>query len=140
LGPGLIAFFDASALIYLIESAEPFGTSVREALVQAAEEHPNLGAAISRLSWLECRVRPMREQNHAVLAQYDAFFSRSDLVWVELGQTVVELGTAIRVKHSLRTPDALQAASCLQLGAEHIFFTGDAGFQKVSGLNVRLLK
>ena len=140
MGSCVIAFFDASALIYLTEGAEPFGTSVREALAQAAEQHPNLGAAVSRLSWLECRVRPMREQNHVVLAQYDAFFSRSDLVWVELGQTVVELGTVIRVKHGLRTPDALQAACCLQLGDEHIFFTGDAGFKKVNGVNVRLLK
>ena len=135
----VIVFFDASALIYLIEGAEPFGTSVREALAKAASEYPNLRAAVSRLTWLECRVRPMRDNNHSVLAQFDAFFSRPDLTWVELNQTVVELATVIRVKHGLRTPDALQAASCLQLGAEHLFFTGDAGFQRVEGLNVRLL-
>ncbi len=135
----MIAFFDASALIYLIEGAEPFGTSVRDALAQAAHKHPDLGAAVSRLSWLECRVRPMRENNHNTLAQFDAFFSRPDLVWVELSQTVIELATVIRVRHGLRTPDALQAASCLQLGDGHIFFTGDTGFQRVAGLNVRLL-
>ena len=135
----MIAFFDASALIYLIEGAEPFGTSVRDALAQAAYKYPDLGAAVSRLSWLECRVRPMREANHTILAQFDAFFSRPDLVWVELNQTVIELATVIRVRHGLRTPDAIQAASCLQLGDGHIFFTGDAGFQRVAGLNVRLL-
>lgn len=135
----MIAFFDASALIYLIESAEPFGTTVRAALAQAASEHPNLGAAVSRLSWLECRVHPMRDNNHSTLAQFDAFFSRSDLLWVELNQNVIELATVIRVRHGLRTPDALQAACCLQLGAKHIFFTGDAGFQRVAGLNVGLL-
>lgn len=140
MGCCVIAFFDASALIYLIEGAEPFGTTVRAALVQAANDHPNLGAALSRLSWLECRVRPMRDNNHAMLAQFDAFFSRPDMTWVELSQNVVELATVIRVRHGLRTPDALQAACCLQLGAEHIFFTGDAGFQRVAGLNVQLLK
>ena len=139
MGCRVIAFFDACALIYLIEGAEPFGMSVRDALAQAASEHPNLGAAVGRLSWLECRVRPMRDNNHAVLAQFDAFFSRPDLTWVELNQTVVELATVIRVRHGLRTPDALQAACCFQLGTEHIFFTGDAGFQRVTGLNVRLL-
>ncbi len=81
----------------------------------------------------------MRDNNNAVLAQFDAFFTRPDTIWVELSQTVVELATIIRVRHGLRTPDALQAACCLQLGAEHIFFTGDAGFQRVAGLNVRLL-
>ncbi|MEI7844096.1 MAG: PIN domain-containing protein [Gallionellaceae bacterium] len=135
----MIAFFNASALIYLIEGAEPFATSVRAALAQAYEQHPNLGAAVSRLSWLECRVRPMRDNNHSTLAQFDAFFARSDLAWVEINQTVIELATVIRVRHGLRTPDAIQAASCLQLGDEHIFFTGDSGFQRVAGLNVKLL-
>lgn len=135
----MIAFFDASALIYLIEGAEPFGSRVKNALAQNLAEYPNLGAAISRLSWLECRVRPMRDNNHLTLVQFDAFFSRSDLTWVELNQTVIELATVIRVRHGLRTPDALQAASCLQLGDEHIFFTGDADFKRVAGLNVRLL-
>jgi predicted nucleic acid-binding protein len=58
---------------------------------------------------------------------------------VELTRDVVELATVIRAKHGLRTPDALQAASCLQLGAEHLFLTGDAGFERVAGLNVRLI-
>ncbi len=81
----------------------------------------------------------MRENNHLTLAQFDAFFNRQDLVWVELTQAVIELATVIRVRHGLRTPDALQAACCLHLGDEHIFFTGDAGFQRVAGLNVWLL-
>jgi predicted nucleic acid-binding protein len=38
MGYCVIAFFDASALIYLIEGAEPFGTAVRAALAQAAIE------------------------------------------------------------------------------------------------------
>ena len=51
----------------------------------------------------------------------------------------VELATAIRVRHGLRTPDALQAASCLQLGRDHLLLTGDATFQRVQGLNVSLI-
>jgi hypothetical protein len=60
-------------------------------------------------------------------------------VWVELSKDVVELAAAMRVRHGLRTPDALQAASCLQLGEEHLFLTGDAAFQRVAGLHVRVL-
>ena len=48
----MIAFFDASALIYLIEGAEPFAAKVRKELAAAAQKHPDLGAAVSRLSWL----------------------------------------------------------------------------------------
>ncbi len=135
----MIVFMDANALIYLIEGAQPFAGRVRDALQEIATAHPNVQIAVSRLTWLECHVKPMRENNHPVLAAYAAFFARPDLVWIDLNQDVMELATVIRVKHGLRTPDALQAASCLQLGADHHFFTGDAGFEKVAGLNVRLL-
>ena len=88
---------------------------------------------------MKCRVRPARNNELATLSTFDAFFARRYLVWVELGNDVVELVTAIRVKHGLRTPDALQAASCLQLGTRHLFLTGDAAFKKVTGLNVTVL-
>ena len=104
-----------------------------------SDRFPKLGTAVSRLSWLECRVGPMKNNDLTALGRYDAFFTRSDLVWVELDRDVVELATAIRVRHGLRTPDALQAASCLQLGPEHLMVTGDASFQKVGGLNVTTL-
>lgn len=135
----MIAFFDASALIYLIEGTEPFAQRVRSQLVAVSETHADLGAAVSRLSWLECRVGPLKHGDATTLALFDAFFARPDLMWVELSRDVVELATAIRVRHGLRTPDALQAASCLQLGPEHVLLTGDASFQRVQGLNVSLL-
>jgi predicted nucleic acid-binding protein len=135
----VIAFFDASALIYLIEGREPFAARVRESLQILSDRFPKLGTAVSRLSWLECRVGPMKNNDLTALGRYDAFFTRSDLVWVELDRDVVEPAAAIRVRHGLRTPDALQAASCLQLGPEHLMVTGDASFQKVGGLNVTTL-
>lgn len=135
----MIAFFDACALIYLIESKQPFADRVRRQLAEATRMHSDSGSAVSRLSWLECRVGPMKGNGMAALAQFDAFFARPDLVWIEMNREVVELATAIRVRHGLRTPDALQAASCLQLGPDHLFLTGDAIFQRVRGLNVALL-
>jgi len=135
----VIAFFDASALIYLVEGKPPFGQRVRQTLARLAEADSDLGTAVSRLTWLESRVGPLKTNDTAVLASYDAFFARRDLVWVELTKDVVELATAIRVRHGLRTPDALQAASALQLGADHVFLTGDGAFNRVAGLSVKLL-
>ena len=133
------AFFDTSALIYLIEGKEPFAGKVRKELAAAASNQPDLGSAVSRLTWLECRVGPMKANDNARLAMFDAFFSRPDLLWVELSREVVELAATIRVKHGLRTPDALQAACCLQLGADHLFLSGDRTFERVAGLNVKVL-
>lgn len=135
----MIAFFDTSALIYLIEGAEPFAGRVRTEMAAAVAAFPNLAAAVSRLSWLECRIRPMRHDDPATLAAYDAFFQRPDLIWVEMTREVVELAMVIRARHGLRTPDALQAASCLQLGDDHVLFTGDDAFRRVAGLNIKRL-
>ena len=134
------AFFDASALIYLIEGKEPFAGKVRKELAALEKKYPGLSAAVSRLTWLECRVGPMKTNDSTTLSKFDAFFARPDLVWLELTRDVVELAAAIRVKHGLRTPDALQAASCLQLGTDHLFLTGDGDFRRVRGLNVKVLK
>ncbi len=135
----MIAFFDANALIYLLEGKAPFAGRVRAELAALDRAHAGIGAAVSRLSWLECRVGPMKAQDAATLARYDAFFARPDLLWVELSREVVNLATAIRVRHGLRTPDALQAACCLQLGPQHVLLTGDAAFKRVVGLNVTVL-
>jgi predicted nucleic acid-binding protein len=137
---GVIAFFDASALIYLIEGVQPFAAAIEAQLLRLKDRQIILESAVSRLSWLECRVRPARRAEVDILAAFDAFFGRADLIWIELSKQVVELATAMRVHHNLRTPDALQAASCLQVGPDHSFITGDAGFRKVTGLNVMLLR
>lgn len=130
------AFFDASALIYLIEGREPFASSVRDRLQRLAQQHSGLGVVLSRLTWLECRAGPMRSHDAKTLQLYDAFFARRDVRWVELTRDVVELAAAVRARHGVRTPDALQAACCLQLGAEHRLLTADAGFERIEGLNV----
>jgi predicted nucleic acid-binding protein len=135
----VIAFFDASALIYLVEGREPFAERVRATIGPLLHEHPGARVAVSRLSWLECRVGPMKANDAAVLAAYDALFVRPDLEWIELTRDVVELAAAIRVRHGLRTPDALQAACCLQLGPDHRLLTGDAAFGRVDGLKVLLI-
>lgn len=136
----MIAFFDASALIYLIEASEPFASKVRSKLATLTRHYSKPQSAISRLTWLECRVRPMRRNEHQTLALFDLFFARPDLIWVELSKDVVELATTIRARYGTRTSDALQAACCLQLGPDHLFLTGDDGFAQIAGLNVRSLK
>jgi len=136
----VFAFLDASAVIYLVEGAEPFAARTRRALSDLAQREPYAAVALSRLTWMECRVRPLREAQTGVLAAFDALFRRPDVVWVELSAQVVELATEIRARTGLKAPDALQAACCLQLGADHLFVTGDAAFRKVAGLKVRVLK
>ena len=51
----------------------------------------------------------------------------------------VDAATLLRARDGLKIPDALQAASALVASARPVFVTADAGFAKVSGLDVRLI-
>lgn len=135
----MIVFLDASALIYLIEGQPDFAASVRAQLNRVVADHPNARIGLSRLSWLECRVGPMKRKDQAALAAFDRFLAMPDLFWAELDRHVVEQAATLRVRHKLRTPDALQAASCLNLVEHHVFVTGDGDFRRVDGLQVLLI-
>jgi len=137
----VIAFLDASAVIYAVEGKPAWAEALKQQLRRLADEAAagGLQLAISRLSWLECRVGPLRRRDVQALARFDAFFQRPDLEWVELNAAVVEQATLLRAEHNLRTPDALQAASCLQLAGAAVMVTGDAGFQRVPALRLALV-
>jgi predicted nucleic acid-binding protein len=136
----VIAFLDASALIYLLEGDAHWARAVQQEIGRLASDQPGLKIAVSRLSALECRVGPLRRGDQASLARFDAFFAQPDLLWVELSASVVEQATQLRATHGLRTPDALQAACCLQLGPEAVMLSGDADFRAIPVLQLRLIR
>ena len=135
----MIAFLDASALIYLVDGEAPWAEATRATLRQLAAQAPDLALAVSRLSLLECRVAPLRRGDQACLDRFEALFAQPDLLVVELTAAVMERATQLRANHGLRTPDALQAACCLQLGPDAVMVTGDARFQRVQALRVYLV-
>ena len=112
---------------------------VRDRLAALREGGPDTGVAVSDLSRLECRVRPLRAGDSALLAAYDAFFAADGLTVLPLSPDIVDLATAIRARSGLRTPDAIQAACCLGLRKPARFVTNDAGFQREPALGVVLI-
>jgi hypothetical protein len=76
-------------------------------LIRLREDNPDIGMAVSDLSRLECRVRPLRDGQHDLLARYYAFFSADDLTIIPLSPKIVDLATSIRARTGLRTPECL---------------------------------
>jgi uncharacterized protein len=96
--------------------------------------------AVSALSLLECRARPLRDGEAVLLQRYDDFFADPGLLVVPLDEIVIDKATELRARHGLRTPDALQAASALRLDTQPAFVTDDADFESVEGLRVVLAR
>jgi predicted nucleic acid-binding protein len=132
-------FLDANIIIYRVEAVEPFNQQVLAIVQKLVALHPHAGFAVSRLSMMECLVKPLRDQNNADVERYRGFFASSGLQIVELGHLVLETATLIRARYGLRTPDAIQAASAMSIKGPVTFLTGDKQFAKVPGLNVRLV-
>ncbi|MCX7091602.1 MAG: PIN domain-containing protein [Legionellales bacterium] len=132
-------FLDACIIIYWVESAEPFYSKLLSQLQDIAEKNPHHVLTISRLSFLECLVKPIREKDKKTLRIYKDFFEANHLEIIEIDQKVIELATDLRARHNLRTPDAIQAASCMIGGGDHLFLTGDKHFGSVSKLSTCIL-
>jgi uncharacterized protein len=104
-------YLDASAIIYSIESAPPFRDTV---LARLSQLESTEGVVLtSRLSRLECRVKPLRESQKELLATYDEFFSRESIRVIEIGPAIVELATDLRVRFGFKTADAIHLATAI---------------------------
>lgn len=134
----MILFLDACALIYRFEGAAEYRTAAIALIAQVTAGQTTVDLAVSRLSVLECRVKPLRDGDADLLKRYDDFFAAVHVV--ELSPAVVDLATELRVRHGLKTPDALQAACALSLQGDAVFVTADQGFSSVTALDVRLIK
>jgi predicted nucleic acid-binding protein len=132
-------FLDACALIYRVEGTAPWAGRLAQRLAELHRQFPLARLAVCDLSRMECRVRPLRAGDRALLAAYDRLFAAAGLEVRPLTPAVIDLATAIRARSGLRPPDALQAASCLSLPGPALFVTGDAGFRREAALAVELI-
>jgi uncharacterized protein len=129
-------YLDANPIIYSIEGVPEFRTA---ALAWIEEAEAAGGAVItSRLSRLECRVRPIRDGNTELLARFEGFFAREGLELAEITAEVVETATTLRATHGFRPPDAIHLATAILAKAD-VFLTGDRNLARCPGLKVEVL-
>lgn len=129
-------YLDANPIIYSIEGVPEFRTA---ALAWIEEAEAAGGAVItSRLSRLECRVRPIRDGDTELLARFEGFFAREGLELAEITAEVVETATALRATHGFRPPDAIHLATAILARAD-VLLTGDRNLARCPGLKVEVL-
>ena len=131
-----VIYADANVIIRLIE-----GDAAARAPFEA-RLLPLRGAGrfllTSQLSRLECRTKPRRVGDAALLLLYDAFFSSIEVDVVPLTIAVVDKATELRATLNLKTPDALHLATAVVSGAT-TFLTGDKALARCTALAVEIL-
>src|SRR5436309_12888513 len=108
----MLVYLDSVICIYAVEGAPSFQVRARARLaaMRAAGDQP----AISDLTWLECRVKPIRLGDAVSLADMEALLTGSDVVRLPMPTAVYERACRIRAINNYKLADALHLAAALE--------------------------
>ena len=126
-------YVDAAPVIYAVEGVVGYAAEVEKRLSTAAVD-----VITSDLTRMECRVKPLRDGDLDLLAEFDTYFADSIAEIVGLTREVVDRATTLRAIHRVRTPDALHLAAAM-VGRCTVFLTNDHRLDHVSGIAVEVL-
>jgi predicted nucleic acid-binding protein len=93
----------------------------------------------SDLTRLECRVKPVREEQSDLLKDYDEFFASAVAEIVVLSREVIDCATEIRARHRFKTPDAIHLAAAVVTHCE-IFLTNDHRLDRFPDLAIEVVQ
>ena len=74
-------FLDACIIIYWVECAQPFHAKLLAQLASIAEQHPKHLLTISRLSLLECLVKPPAPSRKIYIKNLSRFFESPFVIY-----------------------------------------------------------
>ena len=102
--------------------------------MRAAGDQP----AISDLTWLEGRVKPIRSGDALILADMERFLTGSDVVRAPMPSEVYERACRIRAVHNHKLADSLHLATAIESGCG-LFLTNDHRLSSFPDIAVEVL-
>jgi predicted nucleic acid-binding protein len=123
-------YIDTAPVIYSVET-NPDYWKLLQPLWAKSQAH-EIDIISSDLLLLETLASPIRSNNAAIIDLYEALFEE-DI------QSILRSAAHLRAITSLKTPDAIHAATALSTGCT-LFLTNDGGLRAVPGLSVIVLK
>jgi uncharacterized protein len=132
----MIVYLDSMIVIYAIEGPAPLLARAKSrlgSLVATGDQ-----AAISDLTRLECRVKPIRHGDAAVLADFDAFFTSPNLLSFALPAAVFERATLIRAAYGFGLGDSPHLSAAIENRCG-LFLTNDTRLSRCTDIPVEVL-
>jgi uncharacterized protein len=126
-------YLDAAPIIHLIEQSQPFATAIRSKLAA-----PGIVPITSELARLECRVKPMRDGNQALLQDFDNYFANTIAEIFPLTRDVVDLATEVRAQYNFKTPGSLHLAAAVISNCD-VFMTNDQRLNRFTGITIETI-
>lgn len=126
-------YLDTAPLIYLVENVVPHAPLVVARLAQ-----PGVTQLCSELTRLECRVKPIRDGETALLAAFESYFAEIITTIVPLSRQVLDQATELRANYSFKTPDALHLAAAIVSKCD-LFLTNDRQLTSCTEITVETI-
>jgi predicted nucleic acid-binding protein len=133
---GAIVYVDTAPVIYSIEPHPDYLPLVQPLWVKLHAEQITIVS--SELLWLETLVGPMKNNNQSLIDLYTELLT-DNIRLIPIDESILKLAAQLRSTGSLKTPDAIHAATALNYGCT-LFLTNDAGLRTVPGLTTIVLK
>ncbi len=132
----MLVYLDSVICIYAVEGAPVLQARARTRLTvfRGAGDQP----ALSDLTWLECRVLPIRLGDAVALAEMEAFLSAPDVIRLPMPSAVYERACRIRAAHNYKLGDALHLAAAVE-GRCGLFLTNDHRLRGFPDIPVEVL-
>jgi predicted nucleic acid-binding protein len=102
-------------------------------------EKPDSGAITSNVTLTEVLVQPIRAKDEKLVGEFFALLTKyPNLVWVPVSVQIAALAARYRADYGLRTPDALQGATCVYSQVPALI-TNDLVFKRIPELEILVL-
>jgi predicted nucleic acid-binding protein len=130
-------FIDTAPLIYFIEGNKKY-QEVLDRFFKSNQQGLSILYS-SVLTLTELLVHPMKLNREDLVQKYELILTQSQYFeLIPLDVEIAKLASKLRVKYGLKTPDAIQIATSIQVGCD-FFLTNDLGLRKVTEVKVIIM-
>lgn len=126
-------YLDSAPIIYLVEQVQPYAPAVRRKL-----SAQGLNLVTSELTRLECRIKPIRNGDAALLQDFDDYFANSIAEIIPLTRDVIDRATEIRAQFNFKTPDSIQLAAAVVANSA-VFLTNDHRLSRFTTIAIEVV-
>jgi predicted nucleic acid-binding protein len=134
---GSKVYVDSVVLIYTLQ-VNPTFFSLLEPMWERLQTH-DVTIISSELTIPEVLFSAVRTGDQNLLSIYENLLFRSNIDLIPISREILLMATELRVKHRLKTPDAIHAATSLSANCQR-FITNDKDFCNIAGLPVVILR
>ena len=133
---GSKVYVDTAVLIYTLEVNTDYFDLLKPLWIMFQAGQIELIS--SELIMMEVLVLPLRNNNEALISDYEQLLLNSAMQLVPIDQSILRQAANLRATNSIKTPDAIHAATAMAVNCD-LFITNDNSFRNLSNLSVIIL-